>query len=176
MPNTLAIMLTMTTYGTWLRGDMRGWVDRGRTLPPDPIIQAADRQRMKHPVFLFDDQRLLETGAFIGQSLRQRVDACILAMTVQTWHVHMVIAATEHPLPKIVKCAKDAVRWGLRPGRPVWTDGYDKRFCFDEQSVHRRIAYVECHNTALGWPPKPWDFIEPFTQPPPSSPGVITGG
>jgi len=26
MANVLAIMLTMTTYGTWLRGDARGWV------------------------------------------------------------------------------------------------------------------------------------------------------
>ena len=27
MRETLAIMLTMTTYGTWLRGDRRGWVE-----------------------------------------------------------------------------------------------------------------------------------------------------
>jgi hypothetical protein len=27
--NTLAIMVTMTTYGTWLRGDPRGWVEDG---------------------------------------------------------------------------------------------------------------------------------------------------
>jgi len=33
---TLAIMVTSTTYGTWLRGDKRGWVDDGRILPSLP--------------------------------------------------------------------------------------------------------------------------------------------
>jgi hypothetical protein len=54
MANTLATLITMTTYGTWLRGDRRGWVDDGKILPPDPILEAADRRRMKHPVYIFD--------------------------------------------------------------------------------------------------------------------------
>ncbi len=81
-------------------------------------------------------------------------------MTVQTWHAHIVVGACEHPVEKTAKCAKDAVRWGLRPGRPIWGDGYDKRFCFDEDSVHSRIEYVERHNTVTGLPAKPWQFIE----------------
>jgi len=154
-------MFTITTYGTWLRGDRRGWVDQGRVLPPDPPLEAADRRRMKHPVFLFHQDQWLKVGSFIGESLRQRLNLRILAMSVQSWHVHWVSAATEHPVPAVVKCAKDAVRWGLRPGRAIWSDGYDKRFCFDDASVHCRITYVERHNTRHGWPPKPWDFIEP---------------
>ncbi len=72
MQKTLAIMLTMTTYGTWLRGDRRGWVDRGRVLPANPNLEAGDRARMKHPPFLLDRDRLIEIGAFIGQSLQER--------------------------------------------------------------------------------------------------------
>jgi len=163
MPKTLPIMITMTTYGTWLRGDMRGWVERGgRVLPPNPRLEAADRQRMRHPVFLFDESRLLEIGAAIGKSLRERLGLRILAMTVRTWHVHVVIAATDHSISNVVKCAKDAARWELRPGRPIWTDGCDKRFCFDEDSVRRRIEYVERHNKESGLPAKPWDFIEGY--------------
>ena len=45
--------------------------------------------------------------------------------------VHFVIGATEHPAGDLAKCAKDAVRYGLRAGRPIWGAGYDKRFCFD---------------------------------------------
>ena len=161
MGKTPAIMFTITTYGTWLRGDQRGWVEKGKILPADPELEAADRRQMKHPIFLFHQDQLLE-GSLIGKSLRRRLNLRILAMTVQTWHVHGVIAATERPVPKVVKCAKDAVRWGLRPGRPIWSDGYDKRFCFDDATVHRRLAYVERHNTQHGWPPKPWDFIEPI--------------
>ena len=113
-------------------------------------------------MFLFDESRLLDVGAAIGKSLCERLNLRILAMAVRTWHVHTVIAATEHGLPKVVKCAKDAGRWELRPGRPIWTAGYDKRFCFDEDSVRRRIEYVERHNTELGLPAKPWDFIEDY--------------
>ena len=95
-----------------------------------------------------------------ARAFKLLVVASIVAMAVRTWHVHTVIAATEHRLPKVVKCAKDAARWELRPGRPIWTAGYDKRFCFDEASVRRRIAYVERHNTEIGLPARPWDFIE----------------
>ena len=59
MGRTLAIMLTMTTYGTWLRGDRRGWVDEGRILPPDPELESADRARLKHEPFLFAPGALL---------------------------------------------------------------------------------------------------------------------
>jgi hypothetical protein len=61
-----------------------------------------------------------------------------------------------------VKCAKDAVRYGLSPGRPIWTDGCDKRFCFDVRSVQNRIRYVERHNEQYGWPAKPWSFISDY--------------
>ncbi len=44
MAETRAIMFTMTTYGTWLRGDRRGWVDDGIVFPADPDLNVADRQ------------------------------------------------------------------------------------------------------------------------------------
>lgn len=159
MGNTLAIMVTMTTYGTWLRGDRRGWVDDGVIMPPDPLLEERDARRMKHAPFRFDGNRLWDVGAMIGRSLIERMDVTMLALTVQTWHVHFVIAATHHHIASIVKCAKDAARYGLRPSRPIWTDGYDKRFCFDDGAVHGRVRYVEKHNEAMGWDARPWDFI-----------------
>jgi hypothetical protein len=160
MGDTLAIMVTMTTYGTWLRGDARGWVDDGRVLPADPILEANDRQRMKHPVSLFPCERLIEVGQMIGRSLRDRLSLRIAAMAVETWHLHTVVAATTHDVAAVVKCAKDAARWGLRPGRPIWSEGYDKRYCLDEASVLNRVRYVERHNLRHGLPAQPWPFIE----------------
>ena len=157
---TSAIMLTMTTYGTWLRGDQRGWVDDGRILPANPIIEDGDRKRMKHSVYLFERDRLLDVGEFVGSSLRERLELRILALTVQTRHVHLLIGPTNHDIAKIAKCAKDAVRWGLRPKRPIWSDGYDKRYCFDETSVWNRIRYIERHNLEQDWPAKPWPFLD----------------
>ena len=166
MANTLAIMLTMTTYGTWLRGDQRGWVDDGQILPPNPTLEDDDRKRMKHAVYLFERDRLLDVGGFIGKSLSERLTIRLWAMTVQTWHVHLLVGPTSHAVADIAKCTKDAVRWGLRPGRPIWSDGYDKRYCFDEVPVWNRIRYIQRHNLEQHWPAKPW----PFLQTPPFSP------
>jgi hypothetical protein len=162
MSRTLAILFTLTTYGTWLRGDARGWVDRGQTLPPDPLLEAADRSRMKHPPFMFSRDDLMAVGDCLGCALGERLGLRIFAMAVRVWHVHFVATAGEHAASSVVKCVKDAVRWRLRVGRPIWSDGYDKRFCFDERSVRARVQYVERHNLELGWPARPWDFIEPL--------------
>ena len=159
MNSTLGILFTWTTYGTWLRGNARGWVEDGITYPAAPELQVADRARMTHTPFLFAPDELLSVGAMIGQSLIERKAVTVLALTVQIWHVHLLIGATHHPVEAVVKCGKDAVRWGLRPGRPIWTDGYDKRFCFDETALDARRDYVEKHNTEKGWPAKPWALI-----------------
>jgi hypothetical protein len=159
MGSTLGIMLTSTTYGTWLRGDKRGWVDDGRILPPLPWLEANDRTRMKHEPYMFDADRLHEIGQMIGESLIARKSAAILALHVARWHMHIVIGCTCHDVSEIAKCAKDAVRYGLRVGRPIWTADYDKRFCFDGRSLRARIRYVERHNEAAGWPARPWKFL-----------------
>ena len=84
------------------------------------------------------------------------------ALAVGSWHVHAVAGALAAPLGVQVKCMKDAVRWGLREARPIWSAGYDKRFCFDYRSVQQRVAYVQRHNTAAGLPADPWPLIVPF--------------
>lgn len=158
----LGTMFTLTTYGTWLRGDRRSWVDEGIIRPPAPTLEAADRARMKHEPFRFAEDDLPRIGTFLGESLRSRLQQRVLALTVQTWHVHFVVAVSPHRPPAVVKCAKEAVRYGLRQRRPLWTVNYDKRFCFDERSLVARIRYVENHNTAGGLPPRPWPFIEEY--------------
>jgi hypothetical protein len=159
MGNTLGIMITSTTYGTWLRGDRRGWVDDGRILPSLPWLEANDRTRMKHEPYLFDAHRLHDIGQMIGDSLIARTSATILALHVARWHMHIVIGRTSHDVADIAKCIKDAVRYGLHAGRPIWTTDYDKRFCFNAASLRARVRYVERHNEQCGLSPQPWDFV-----------------
>lgn len=154
-----AVMYTFTTYGTWLRGDRRGWVDDCEVFPPNPALEAADRKRMKHAPFLFSTDRLLDDGRMIGESLIERLSLHVYAMAVRTWHVHFVTSVPIVEHADVAKCGKDAVRWGLQPGRPIWTDGYDKRFCFDDRVALNRIHYLERHNSELELPAKPYDFI-----------------
>jgi hypothetical protein len=119
MNRTLAVMFTMTTYGTWLRGDQRNWVDDGVIMPPNPILEKNDAQRMEYAPFRFVDDDWWAIGNWIGTSLIDRMKLRIAAMTVQPWHVHFVVAATERAISDIAKCAKDAVRWGLRIKRRI---------------------------------------------------------
>ena len=81
-------------------------------------------------------------------------------MCVQSWHTHYLVGATSHDVADIAKCAKDAVRWGLRIGRPIWATDYDKRFCFDRASCRNRARYIERHNEEDGLIARPWGFIE----------------
>jgi hypothetical protein len=162
MSNTLGTLITCTTYGTWLRGDQRGWVDQGRIFGPDPIIEQGDRARMDHPAFRFDPSSLQAIGSAIGASLIERMSMAIYALAVDTWHCHLVIGPTERDIADVVRCMKDSVRYFLRPGRPIWTEGYDKRFCFDAPSLRARVRYVERHNENTELPAKPWPFLQPL--------------
>lgn len=153
-------MYTWTTYGTWLRGDSRGWVENGITFPPSPPLEAFDRNLMKYEPWYFDETQLMKVGQMIGNALRQRRKLSIFAMTVQAWHIHLITSVIDQKWHATVKCAKDAIRWGFKPGRPIWTEGFDKRFCFDEKTMWNRIEYVQKHNIAMGWNPDPWDFLE----------------
>jgi hypothetical protein len=159
--DTLAIMITMTTYGTGLRDEERQWIDEDIILPAEPIRQQSGRQSMKYAPLTFSRDQLQYVGSLIGTSLREQLGLRIWALTVQMWYVHLVVAATREPVARIVACTEDAARGGLDRNRPIWGDGYEKRFCFDENSVRQRVAYVQRNNIAAGLPPAPWPFIEP---------------
>ena len=167
MGSTLGVMITCTTYGTWLRGDRRGWVDDGRVLPADPAIEDRDRGAMHYPPWFFTDPQCVASGALICASLMDRLQTAVWAMSVESWHVHAVVDAQTQDVSRVVKCMKDAVRYGLKPGRPIWTAGYDKRWCFDVASLRGRIQYVERHNLRHGFPAKRWAGVKtcPYLAP-----------
>ncbi|MBA4015874.1 MAG: hypothetical protein C0483_01665 [Pirellula sp.] len=152
-------MVTMTTYGTWLRGDRRGWIDDGKLMPADPELEAADRRRMKFAPYYLPRERLLELGDALGRGLLQELRLPIYALTMRSCHVHVVVAAVRVPIAEVAKCAKDKVRYALGAERPIWGGDYDKRFCFDLPSLRNRIRYVERHNEEDGLPARPWEFV-----------------
>ena len=38
MGRAVATLFTITTYGNWLRGDQRGWVEDGVVYPAEPAL------------------------------------------------------------------------------------------------------------------------------------------
>jgi REP element-mobilizing transposase RayT len=156
MAKTLAYMVTWTTYGTWLQGDERGYVKDGQILKPDADLEAANlRNLQKHPVRLTTIQKEIVNQAIAGKA--ERLGQNVLAIAVCQNHVHLVIAYNGTPIEFSVKHYKNAAISALRkhglacPERSrrngrVWSSGFDKRFCFDEKSLRKRINYVNDHN------------------------------
>src|SRR5688572_28029690 len=92
--SVLAYHLIWTTYGSWLPGDARGWVESEHSgvLPPDPDREDRARELMAdEAVCLNQPQR-----AIVEQTIR---DHCTIrrwslhAVNVRTNHVHVVAAA-----------------------------------------------------------------------------------
>ena len=148
MGNTLGYMVTWTTYGTWLQGDERGWVKKGKILGASKGLEQANREKQSDDgVRLKKGQREVVRSAIVQEA--KRIGEKVLAMSVWSNHVHVVIEGGNKPVDKVVSRLKNAEYYALREHgvqRRVWTKGYDKRFYFDEKSLHERIEYVGGHN------------------------------
>ena len=97
LPEPLAYFLTWPTYGTWLPGDERGWVQyRGGMRPPDPILEREAAARMTDDACRLDhnQRQLVETT--IADHCRIR-GWTLFAVNCRSNHVHVIVAANRDP-------------------------------------------------------------------------------
>jgi REP element-mobilizing transposase RayT len=167
MPEALAYFLTWATYGTWLPGDERGWVEHGRGWQlPDPArkLEAGARMtedacRLDHEQRSVVERQVAETCQFRGWKLH--------AVNCRSNHLHVVVTA--NAAPKTVRiqlkawCTRrlrelEAVRLRTltrsvsegvadRSSEPAvrenwWAERGSQRFINDEDSLEAAIAYV----------------------------------
>ena len=98
MSAPLAYHITWTTYGTWLPGDQRGWVeeDTPGIRPPDADRLEEARKLMVAPaVRLSEAQRALVKETIEAHCLVRGWE--LHAVNVRTNHVHLVVTADAHP-------------------------------------------------------------------------------
>ena len=147
MVKTLGYMVTWTTYGSWLQGDARGFVKDGKILGENKGLEQANRKMLIGDRFkLKKEQREVARRAILLEA--ERIGEKILAISVCSNHIHVVIGKGGNSVDKVVNRFKSAAYYALRENgveERVWTRGYDKRFCFDENSLAERIKYVERH-------------------------------
>ena len=147
MAKTVGYMVTWTTYGTWLQGDERGWVKEGITYQAYPRIEEANRKQMQHPaVRLTKGERDVVREAILGKARERKQKVC--AISVGANHVHIVLEYDACPISQVVQAYKNSATVSLKKNGlccRAWTGGYDKRYCFDEESLRKRIEYVERH-------------------------------
>jgi REP element-mobilizing transposase RayT len=154
MSEPLAYLLTWTTYGTWLPGDQRGWVDRqrqngiGPILPPEPAREAFARDRMKEPPFILD----AKCRQVISEVIYQTCDIrgwFLHALAVQSNHVHVVISAADIAPKQIIGASKAngsrvlKEKYSEHNRKHWWTRGGSTRYLNSKESVNHAIAYVE---------------------------------
>lgn len=141
-------MVTWTSYGTWPQGDKRGYVKDSKILPGDEKIKGICQRLQKQPaVILNETEKSIVHQAILKES--EKVGQTIKALAVCTNHVHLVAEPCCESIEKIVSRYKNAAMFALysfgRNGR-IWTRGFDKRFCFTEDQLAARIAYVQNHH------------------------------
>jgi REP element-mobilizing transposase RayT len=147
MDDPIAYFLTWSTYGTWLPGDSRGWVEyhHGWMLP-DPIRELEARALMTEEACTLSpaqraavERQIAETCQFRGWKLH--------AVNCRTNHIHVVLSAPETKPKKIRSTLK---AWATRclkeqfdPRRENWwAERGSIRFIFDDDSLERVLFYV----------------------------------
>ena len=151
----IAYHLIWTTYGTWLPGDARGWIESGMpgVQGPDPAREDRAREMMAEPaVRLTPEQREIVTQAVRDHC---RIKGWQLhAVNVRSNHVHVVLTC---PCPG--EQARDQFKqWAGRrlsdhaglttpvaqkAGRRRWfTEGGDVRPIDDERYFANAVEYV----------------------------------
>lgn len=141
-------MVTWTTYGTWLQGDKRGYVRNGKVLTPDTGLEQANRKLQKSgPVRLIPEQKRVVEEAVFKEA--ERIGQEILALTVCSNHVHLVVNSGKESIENTVSRYKNVSTSALKKTgltKRIWTRGFDKRFCFSSEQIERKIKYVRCHD------------------------------
>ncbi|MBI1915491.1 MAG: transposase [Planctomycetes bacterium] len=165
--------LTWRTYGTWLPGDERGFVDpvvdeQGRRVihntPGTPVD--ADNPRLRQyareimrgqPILLTAEQatalhaQFQETATFRGWQL--------VAVAIQTNHVHLIVGVPGDPDPTSLlrdfksygsRCLNR--RWATPASKTWWAESGSCRVLKQEDYFHNAIQYVlEQENPLLTW-------------------------
>ena len=92
-PDPLAYFLTWSTYGTWLPGDERGWIEyrRGWQLPDSTRKLEAEAQMTEDACVLTAEQRQI-VEATIAEHCRIR-NWMLHAVNCRSNHLHVVVTA-----------------------------------------------------------------------------------
>jgi REP element-mobilizing transposase RayT len=147
MNDPLGFFLTWTTYGTWLPGDQRGWVEyhHGWQFPRlARELEAAARMtenacRLNEPQRTAVERQIHETCCHRGWHLH--------AVNCRSNHIHVVVTATETD-PK--KLRSDLKAWATRclkhereaTRNNWWSERGSIRYLYNEESLHAAIRYV----------------------------------
>jgi hypothetical protein len=152
MEETLAYFLTWTTYGSWLPGDERNWVDkRGELRLPDFKCQNAARERMTEHALTFEIKQRLIVEDTIAEHCRIR-HWQLYAVAARNQHIHVVVSAVGRTPDDVMSqfkawCTRKLKDHERTSGAKIvrknwWTQRGSKRWLNDTKSIKAAVRYV----------------------------------
>ncbi len=143
----IAFFLTWPTYGTWLPGDERGWIEyhKGWQMP-DPTRLVRSTERMKESMCLLDEaaRDIVETQVAETCQFRKWV---LHAVACRSNHMHVAIGAfdTHHKKIRI-----DIKAWCTRRLKQHidsdrenwWAERGSVRYVWNDEQLARVIEYI----------------------------------
>lgn len=152
MPEPLAFFFTWSTYGTWLPGDKRGWVEyhRGWKMPDLVRRMEAEARMTEDACVLGDDQRRLVEQTVAEHCARRGWR--LYAVNCRTNHVHVVVEADRdaREVQRQLKAWCSRRLKGLQQSNGAvgrarenwWAERGSRRHISDEDSLEAAILYV----------------------------------
>jgi REP element-mobilizing transposase RayT len=136
--------VTTTSYGTWLPGDLRGYVQRGIILPGNPKLMELSRQLMKsEPVFFSASERDRLFDALVAAC--DEFGYRLSDVTIESWHLHFILWHGEDAIETVMGRLKTRMRQALARGR-IWTEGYCGEPLFDDAAIEQVQEYIARHD------------------------------
>ena len=116
-----ASFITTTSYGSWLPGDVRGYVEDGVPLPASPPLAAYAATKLKCAAVRFDeDERDALNDSIVAAA--EEFGYRLSDLVVEATHLHWIVAHGDE-IEAMVGRLKTRMRQRLSRGR-IWTTGY----------------------------------------------------
>ena len=118
MGKVIGYMVTFTTYGTYLQGNKRGYVEDGEILGESEGLREANKKAQTDRRFVLETKGQETVRKAIldeAEILKQKIYAIKAAVT----HVHIVVGANDELIETTVARYKRAATKALRQGASV---------------------------------------------------------
>jgi REP element-mobilizing transposase RayT len=154
MKYPLAYHITFTTYGSWLRGDERGSVDKGHNqygsnfVSPNSGLHKKEQTRLKNPPVI------------LGRNFREVVLKAILQVCghrgwvahtvhVRSNHIHIIVSGKETPEKMMSDFKAYATRAIRKSGnnhsefRKYWSRHGSTKYLWTKENLVSTVEYVK---------------------------------
>jgi REP element-mobilizing transposase RayT len=151
----IAYFITWSTYGTWLPGNKRGWVEyRHGWQLPDAVRKLEAAARMSEDACVLNEKQRLAVHEQIAETCDHR-GWTLHAVNCRSNHLHVVVTAPVHP--KVVRsqlkawCTRKLKEQAAAERHPDdvskvrdnwWAERGSQRYVNDEESLESAILYV----------------------------------